>query len=385
MATAVPIHVSFDADKVKALKDEIQRAYVPPNPLLSSKPGDLGIDVGLLASLKDDFVQRWSYDALQKRINTYPNYLVTFNDISGFDPLSIHFVHAKSTRSDAIPLLLLHGWPGTFFDFHKVIDPLVNPPAGVPAFHVVIPSLPGFFLSSHPTNVGWTILHTARVMNRLMFDVLGYKKYGGQGGDWGSYILRLIGSLYPEEAPVLHFNMFRCPAPKDEDENTLSPAEQNLMNRRATFAKTGAGYLDIQSTKPFTIGLAIASSPFATLIYIGEKFYSWSDPEKLDPMDLLDTVALYHLSGSFSTSVLIYHQSAELRSELVMDTEKWRIKSKIGYTNFPYEIGGAPRSYISAAAPLVFYNERTSGGHFAALDNPTGLVEDLQSLFGQNW
>lgn len=177
-----------------------------------------------------------------------------------------------------------------------------------------------------------------------MTDVLGFKKYAGQGGDWvrfspfsicsellkfeqGSYILRIMGSLYPDAAPTLHFNMFRCPQTSSRDENALSESEKVLSARRAEFGKTGHGYLDIQSTKvivfagknsityvlyqPLTIGVAVGASPLAILAYIGEKIYAWSDPGCLNTDDILDTAALYYLSRSFASSVMIYHQVAQ--------------------------------------------------------------------------
>jgi len=133
------------------------------------------------------------------------------------------------------------------------------------------------------------------------------------------------------------------------------------------------------------VGLAIGCSPLAILAYIGEKIYAWSDPERIDEQDILDTTALYYLSGSFATSVLIYNQSTQVRTELSTMPNKWLIKSKIGFSSFPYEIGGAPRAHISAIGPLVYYKEHSSGGHFPALDSPNEFVEDLREFFGQHW
>jgi len=306
--------------------------------------------------------------------------------VDGEDELDLHFVHAKSPRKDAVPLLMMHGWPGTVFDFHKVMEPLLNPPRSEdPAFHVVLPSLPGYLLSTLPQREGWTLFDTARIMHRLMTEILGYKTFAGQGGDWGSYLLWIMGSLYPESIPTMHFNMFRCPPIPGISPDSFSDTEKRLLARNAEFAATGRGYLDIQSTKPFTIGLAIGSSPLAMLTYIGEKMYVWSDPERVDPSDILDTVALYFLSRTFATSVLIYNQSSVVRTELTTDPTKWRLQGKIGYSAFPYEIGGSPRAYIKAVGPLVYYKEHEHGGHFPALDNPEEFVGDLREFFGAHW
>ncbi|KLO15205.1 alpha/beta-hydrolase [Schizopora paradoxa] len=369
-----------DAD---AMKDLLKRSPLPSKPPIPTRnPWELGIDHAFLVQLSTALQTTWSYEALEEKMAD--GYLVKMKD--GEDELTVHFVHRKSARSGAIPLLLLHGWPGTFLDFNKVVEPLTNPPGESDiAFDVVIPSLPGFFLSTLPQREGWTIVDTARVFHRLMTDVLGYSKYAGQGGDWGSYILRIIGSLYHDAAPALHFNFFRCPKTAARDESALSEVEKAMGVRRAEFGRTGHGYLDIQSTKPFTIGISIGASPLAILAYIGEKIHAWSDPSCVDAGDILDTVALYYLSGCFPTSVLIYHQSNSVRTELSSDPSKWRVKSKIGFSAFPYEIGGAPRVDIEAVGPVVFYKEHKKGGHFPALDCPSELVADLREFFAAHW
>jgi len=381
----IPLVLPFGKTDVDAIKDLLKLSPLPAKPPIpTSKPWELGIDHEYLVQLSQTLQTTWSWEALESKISVKDNFLVNMRD--GEDELTIHFLHRKSPRENAIPLLLLHGWPGTFLDFQKVIDPLTNPQSATDvAFDVVIPSLPGFFLSTLPQREGWTIVDTARIFHELMTNILGYKKYAGQGGDWGSYILRIIGSFYHEAAPALHFNMFRCPSTTSHNENALSQAEKMLAARRAEFGKTGRGYLEIQSTKPFTIGIAVGSSPLAILAYIGEKIHAWSDPTCLDSNDILDTVVLYYLSKCFAPSVLIYHQSNEVRSELSTDLSKWRVKSKIGFSAFPYEIGGAPRVDIEAVGPVVFYKEHTKGGHFPALDCPAEFVADLREFFGAHW
>ncbi|KAI5122858.1 hypothetical protein M0805_003151 [Coniferiporia weirii] len=353
-------------------------------PIDAAVPWKLGIDHAYLKSLKTSFETEWDWGVLERKIARFDNYLVHYEHEG--DALDLHYVHVKSARSDAIPLILLHGWPGTFFDFHKVIDPLVSPPNdNLPAFHIVVPSLPGYFLSTLPRRDGWNIVDTARVFNGLMTTVLGYTTYTGQGGDWGSYTLRVMGTLFPESLPLMHFTMFRAPTPPGTDSNNYTEAEKRIVARRDEFAATGFGYFMIQSTKPFTIGLAIASSPLALLAYIGEKIYSWSDPERFDPQDVLDTVALYFLSGSFASSVLIYNQSFKERTELASDSKKWVPQGKLGVSAFPFEIGVSPKADIAAIGNLVYYKEHTSGGHFPALDSPISFVEDMREFFGAHW
>ncbi|KIJ41227.1 hypothetical protein M422DRAFT_255732, partial [Sphaerobolus stellatus SS14] len=269
----------------------------------------------------------------------------------------------------------------TFWDFHKVIEPLVEPPPDQPAFHLIIPSLPGFFLSTHPKHREWGIIESAKLIHRLVTEVLGYSKYTGQAGDWGHTVFRIIGNLYPTQVPLIHFNMFGCPPVAGVSEDSFTEAERRALRRTKIFQESGSGYFQLQSTKPFTIGYALQSSPLGLLSYIGEKFQAWSDPTTLDDNDVLDTVALYYLSRSFATSVVIYQEFIKIRPE--MATKK--VNSTMGFTLFPYEILAPPRAYMEAMGPLAFYKERSVGGHFPALDNPEGLVEDVRDFIGKYW
>jgi len=254
-------------------------------------------------------------------------------------------------------------------------------------FHVVVPSLPGYGFSSLPRRKEFSIEDMARIFDTLMTKVLGYGKYVGQGGDWGSHILRFTAQHHSDTAPLLHFNMFYTVPPEEHvKEQDLSETEVKAVKRREDFLATGSGYSAIQSTKPSTIGYAIGSSPLALLAYIGEKILAWSDPSTLDLDDLLATVAIYWLTDSFHTSVMIYQQNTKQR-EIISSREgtRGRMKSTIGYSAFPYEIGTSPRSWIAQCANLVQYNVHQKGGHFPALDNPSALIGDVRSLVAAHW
>ncbi|EJD06707.1 alpha/beta-hydrolase [Fomitiporia mediterranea MF3/22] len=388
MAFGTPkrIDVKYDAETVGNMLSLLKASPFPDRaPIDADTPWELGIEYEYLKKLRETFSTQWRWESLERKIAKFDNCLVHYEKDD--DVLDLHFVHAKSSRSDAIPLILLHGWPGTFFDFHKVIEPLTNPPrSDLPAFHVVVPSLPGYFLSTLPRRDGWSLVNNAHVFNGLMTSVLGYKKYVGQGGDWGSFILRVMACLFPDSVTLMHFNMFRTTPVPNRDPSTFSAVEKRIVARGEQFAATGRGYNIIQSTKPFTIGIAIASSPLALLGYIGEKVYGWSDPERVDVQDILDTVALYSLSKCFPTSVMIYNQAKE-RDELMAEAKgnKWLLKNKFGFSAFPYESGAAPRCDIEPHGPLVYYKEHTSSGHFPALDSPNEFVDDLREFFGEHW
>ncbi|KAL5532422.1 hypothetical protein ACEPAF_5992 [Sanghuangporus sanghuang] len=381
------IDTAFSDAAVKGMLALLKASPFPEKaPIDSSQPWKLGIDYDYLKKLKNIFETEWSWESLQKRIAKFDHYLVHCErDGDGFD---LHYIHAKSPRSDAIPLILLHGWPGTFFDFHRIIEPLTNPgKPDLPAFHVVVPSLPGYFLSTLPRRSNMNIDHIATILNELMTTVLGYKNYVGQGGDWGSMILRMMGSMYPDQLSLTHYNMFYTGVAPDNDLSCYSESEKKFLKRFSEVKDTEFGYLVIQTTKPFTIGFAIASSPLAILTYIGDKIYGWSDPGLLNPLDIIDTTSLYYLSGSFATSVMMYNQSAVQLMDLAAPASEGKslLKNKFGFSAFPYELGRAPKKVLETYGPLVYLKEHSSGGHFPALDSPKEFVADLQEFFGEHW
>ncbi|KAI0684222.1 alpha/beta-hydrolase [Cytidiella melzeri] len=382
------ISVHYDENTVQNMLSMLKHAPIPSQaPIDAKAPWSLGMDYDYLLFLKQKFETEWKWERVEAEINSFNNFMVDYT--TGEDSLQLHFVHQKSKRADAIPLLIIHGWPGTFLDFRKVIEPLTNPPSSdLPAFHVVAPSLPGYFMSTISRRDGWNLTDTAKLMNGLMTEWLGYKKYVGQGGDWGAIIMRIMSSLYADSMAAVHFNMFRSFLPDDTDKSKFSKIEKFVLARRDEFTSTGFGYNVIQTTKPFTIGLAIASSPLAILSYIGEKLYCWSDPDRVDPQDILDTVALYFLSGCFASSVVIYSQSSKQRTEVNLPPKDglWPVKTRsFGFSSFPYEVGGSAKAPLEAYGNLAFYKEHEHGGHFPALDNAAEFVEDLREYFGANF
>ncbi|KAI0691010.1 alpha/beta-hydrolase [Cytidiella melzeri] len=379
------ISIHYDEAVVQNMIAMIKHAPFPSRaPIDAKEPWTLGIDYDYLRELKHKFETDWQWARLESEINRFDNHLVEYSTSEG-DQLELHFIHQRSNRADAIPLILLHGWPGLFADFRKVIEPLVNPSSPeVPAFHVVVPSLPGFFKSTLPRREGWNLFDIAKLFNSLMTDLLGYKEYAGQGGDWGSMIARIMSNKYPESLTAVHFNMFIATPSGNLSE--LSESQLRLLQRSKHIGETGAGYRNIQKTKPFTIGIAIASSPLAILTYIGEKFHDWSDPARVDPQDTIDIAALYFLSGSFATSVVIYSQTPKDAHKIydTIDLLNLQVKSKaFGFSAFPYEISVGLKDSIAPFGNLTFYKEHQGGGHFPALDSPNELIGDLREFFGK--
>ncbi|KAF8315332.1 alpha/beta-hydrolase [Clavulina sp. PMI_390] len=373
---------------------------------------DLGVKLDWLKEAKAK-LEAFDMEKLEETLNTFQHFTAPIEDTT------IHFVHERSPRADAVPLLLLHGWPGIFFDFHKIIKTLANPEDSTqPAFHVVAPSLPGYAWSPFPRKKICGLDGLANIFNKLMKEVLGYGEPAKPSGHvflnssysivQGAMILRYTGENYSNNAKLIHFNMFHAPAagvasyapwvdhlpiprwlanPIKSTMQTwgLSEDDKGSIAQGASLRTGGRGYIEFQSTKPATIGYAVATSPVALLAYIGEKFLAWSDPTTMDINDLLATVTIYYLTSCFQTSVMMYQKRmggvALLRNPLGYG----KVKSPFAYSAFPYEITVPPTAWIARCGPLVQFKRHDKGGHFPALDNPTALVDDLRELVGAHW
>ncbi|EJD35290.1 alpha/beta-hydrolase [Auricularia subglabra TFB-10046 SS5] len=412
------LRISFaqaDVERMMTLVENTMLPEEPPFPEASST-WTSGMNLPWLKTVREQWLREFSVDEFERKLNLWPHYMALFDD----ENVDLHFVHAKSSKPDAIPLLLLHGWPGSSHDFHKVVEPLTNPSnPTAPSFHVVVPSIPGYAFSTWPHRPSFTIVDISNLYHRLMAETLGYNNYAVQGGDWGSLIARIMVSS-PKIAPhvrIAHLNIYSvvptsaqviqalqalvpsflsCIPGYTTLVNLLSstlnsllftPAEQRGIASAVAYGRTGNGYFHLQSTKPLTIGYALVDSPVGLLAYMGDKFYDWSDPAHLDTRDLIETVALYYLTRSFHTSVLAYQLSHEVAMSLVFQPGQWTAAAgtAIGYSSYPYEIGIAPRMLVRGMGRVVMYKEHSYGGHFAALDNPTAFVKDLRELAAGHW
>ena len=288
----------------------------------------------------------------------------------------------RSPHADALPLIMTHGWPGSIIELLKVIGPLTDPTAhggrAEDAFHLVLPSLPGYGFSGKPTTPGWDRHHIARAWATLMAR-LGYTRYVAQGGDWGAVITQAMGQLAPTGLAGLHINM---PAVVPQTlPATLSVEEQAALDAINTFFVKGSGYAHIQATRPQTIGYALADSPVGQAAWIYEKFAAWTDsggePERVLTMDeMIDDIMLYWLTNSATSSARLYWENADLAFYAV------EIDIPVGVTVFPGEIYRAPRSWAERTYhKLVYWNEAERGGHFAAFEQPEIFTREVRAAF----
>jgi pimeloyl-ACP methyl ester carboxylesterase len=327
---------------------------------------------GIPLSYTRDLAAYWAdgYDwrARETALNRFDQFTT---EIDGLD---IHFIHQRSPRSDAFPLLLTHGWPGSVVEFHKVIEPLTA--AG---FDVVCPSLPGFGFSGKPSGTGWNIERIARAWDTLMVR-LSYPRFGAQGGDWGAAVTRQIGRNVGHCAAI-HTNMPIGSPPADMLDN---PSEEELQALKVVehYRKWESGYSKQQSTRPQTLGYGLVDSPVAQLAWIVEKFCSWMDcdghPENVLTRDeLLDNVMLYWITGSGASSARLYWESFNSSGDGAPVT------LPTGVAAFPREILKAPRKWCEANYPnIIRWTTMPRGGHFAAFEQPD-LFTDVSAFFEQ--
>ena len=299
------------------------------------------------------------------------------------DGLGIHFLHIRSPEPDALPLLMTHGWPGSVMEFHKVIGPLTDPAAHGgdrrDAFHLVLPSLPGYGFSGKPGAAGWTVDRIARAWVVLM-DRLGYRGWVAQGGDWGGVVTAALAALKPSGCRAVHLNMLTIP-PRPGDEDSPAADAKAAFAAMKRFNTAESAYALQQATRPQTLGYGLADSPAGQAAWIYEKLYAWTDnagtPEQLFSMDeMLDNIMMYWLPNAAASSARLYWES------LKDATMARSITLPIGISIFPRDTTRAPRAWAERYfTDIIHWNELDHGGHFAAWEQPAIFVQEVTACF----
>jgi microsomal epoxide hydrolase len=312
-------------------------------------------------------------------INSFPAFTTTITD-DGSAPYTIHFTALFSQNPSAIPIAFFHGWPGSFLEFLPLMTLLRNKytPKTLP-YHIIVPSLPGFPLSSSPpTTQDWKVADTSRIMHKLLLSLgFGPTGYLVQGGDIGSLVARVMAATYPEcRGMHLNFMYIAGIMDKSSPDDLLSAQEKKGLDHLNEFSTTGNAYARMHGTKPSTIGLVLASSPIAQLAWIGEKFLAWSDPTTTPSLHtIISDITLYWLTGCFPTSIYTYREMKQL---LYVD-------KPMGYSYFPHELAPVPHAWAAKTGKLVWSREHKTGGHFAALERPEVLLGDVEEFIGVAW
>ncbi|XVQ10952.1 epoxide hydrolase family protein [Spirillospora sp. CA-255316] len=339
-------------------------------------PG-VGWDHGIPLDRMKELVEYWrtGYDwrAQEAKLNEFPQFTTEI------DGANVHFYHVRSPEPDALPLILTHGWPSTSADFLDMIGPLTDPRAqgGDPAdaFHVVIPSIPGFGFSGPTKEQGWDVPRVARAWGELMRR-LGYERYGAQGGDWGWPISHELALQEQESVTGLHLNYL--PTPSGGDEGDLTEEEQARLDRMKRYLAEPAGYWRMQSTRPQTLAYGLSDSPVAQLAWIADKIAEWSDPaSEIGDDRLLTTVMLYWLNGTGGSSSRLHRESGGRRG----GGPPRSCPVPMGVAVFPHDLVLPIRRFAERDHTVVHWTEFDRGGHLPALEVPELLTGDVRAFF----
>jgi len=370
-------HVRVDDSTLEDLRLRLARTRFPDQ--IAGTGWEYGTPIDYLRELVEYWRDEYDWRTQEAHLNELEHFRTRI------DGQSIHFIHARSAHTDALPLLLVHGWPGSIVEFLPVIPRLTDPEAhggtAEDAFHVIAPSLPGYGFSEPPRTPGWDVRRIAQAFIELMAR-LGATRYGAQGGDWGAQITTRIASLDPEHCAGLHLTLPIAGPPEKPD--PLTDEEQADLATMARFQRDEAGYAQVQGTKPQTLGIALNDSPAGLLSWIVEKFRTWSDcdghPETVFTRDqLITNVMLYWVTQTITSSARLYWET--MHSGVLQEPLEY-VGVPTGVARSPKEeILRFPRSWVEQRYNVTRWVDMPRGGHFAAMEQPELFVADLRAFF----
>lgn len=370
-----PFHLSVAEDDLADLRRRIAATRWPERETVSD--WSQGTPLAALQELTAYWADGYDWRRCEARLNGFGQY------VTGIDGLDIHFIHVPSPHPQAVPLILTHGWPGSVIEFMDVIAPLADPVAhggrAQDAFHVVVPSLPGYGFSGKPAATGWDVERIGRAWAELMRR-LGYERWFAQGGDWGAIITTTMGGQAPDGLAGIHTNM---PVARPTAQDYADPDPEVAAAKAAgqAYKDFDSGYSKIQSTRPQTIGYGLVDSPVALAGWIHEKMWSWTDNagsplDALSMDNILDNVMLYWLPATGASAARLYWESFGAIGK------SGPVHLPAGVTTFPREITKAPRKWAERILRnLVYWNEAPRGGHFAAWEQPGIFVDEVRRCF----
>jgi pimeloyl-ACP methyl ester carboxylesterase len=334
-----------------------------------------GVPLIKAIALTDYWRQQYDMTRVERRLNAFPQFRTYI------DGLGIHFIHVKSRHENALPMILTHGWPGSVVEFLDTIDSLVNPTAhggtADDAFHVVIPSMPGFGFSDKPTSAGWGLPRIARAWHVLM-QRLGYTHYVAQGGDLGAGVTSWMSRQHSKGLAAVHLNLPLLFPPPPPRAGGYTPAEQSALDQLIRYGADLSGYASMQGSRPQTLGYSLADSPIGQAMWIYEKFQAWTDnsgaPEDAIAIDkMLDNIMLYWVTDTAASSARLYKESFN------KDFVRFGLDRPVTVSVFKGDIFTPPRSWGEQTyAKLDYWDDVEHGGHFAALEKPDVFVGELR-------
>jgi pimeloyl-ACP methyl ester carboxylesterase len=368
-SSAIPFTLSIPDQDLSEFHQLLKLSKLPPLTWENQQTDKgFGLTHQWLKETKQHWETKYDWRAREKYINSFSNYKISINDEVGGE-MSIHFIGLFSERDDATPIVMMHGWPGSFLEFLPVLELLKTKYGKDSPYHVIIPSLPGYTLSSGPAiDHDWAVENSARVIDKVMKE-LGFPKYIAQGGDVGSFVAHTLATDF-ESCIAVHLNMMLTQPPSSTDNFTAF--EKTNLSRVQQFRATGMAYALEHGSRPSTISAVLSSSPLALLSWIAEKFHEWSDTTP--PLEtILDDITLWWFTNTMPRSVYPYRG-------IFSPTMPARIEKPFGFSLFPYEICPGMKECAEAHGNLVFYRQHEHGGHFAALEQPREFLEDVEEF-----
>ena len=384
-----PFQVEFPEADLTELRRRIKATRLPSKELVKDR--SQGVQLATLRELARYWTTEYDWHKCEARLNALPQFTTEI------DGVNIHFIHVRSRHENALPLIMTHGWPGSVIELLETIGPLTDPTAhgGTPgdAFHLVLPSLPGYGFSAEPTELGWDASRTARAWAQLMHR-LGYTRYVAQGGDVGALVTDLMGRQAVEGLVGYHLNLLTAVLAIGDQLPKESEQERAAAKALATFREDGFGYFLEMATRPQTIGYALLDSPVGLAAWlldhdtdsyykISRAFVDGKPVGNLTRDNIVDNITLYWLTGTAASAARSYWEDGRaLAAALASGQAPPAVSVPVGFTTFPGEIWAAPRSWVEAVYPgLAYFNEVDRGGHFAAWEEPKIFTEELRASF----
>ena len=362
------------------LKSRLERTRWPDE--LPGTGWDYGSNLDYVKELVEYWRTKFDWHAQEKLINSFSHFK------SKVDGLNIHFIHEKGKGPNPMPLVITHGWPGTFFEMYKVIPMLSDPAShgGDPAdaFDVVAPSMPGYGFSDATDKRGLSVLSISDLWAKLMSENLGYQKFAAQGGDWGARVTAKLGLSHGDKVIGIHTTSTSSPTPyQGPGTRELSEAENAMLAQRVQWLADEGGYSHIQATKPQTLSYGLNDSPAGLAAWIVEKYRTWSDcggdvESRFTKDELLTTITIYWVTQSINSSTRLYYESFFQAWDLAKDE---KIQVPVAIASFPRENSVPLREWAERSFNIQQWTDMPSGGHFAALEEPDRLVEDIRKFF----
>jgi pimeloyl-ACP methyl ester carboxylesterase len=385
-----PFSIEISEKQIDDLRQDIAETRWPSKELVADR--SQGVQLATMRELARYWTTEYDWRKVEAKLNALPQFTTEI------DGVNIHFIHVTSRHENALPLIMTHGWPGSIIELLETIGPLTDPTAhggtSDDAFHLVLPSLPGYGFSAEPTELGWDAARTGRAWAELM-QRLGYTRYVAQGGDVGALVTDLMGRQGVEGLVGYHLNLLTAVLAVGDQLPKGSEEERAAAQAVAAFRQDGFGYFLEMATRPQTIGYALLDSPVALAAWlldhdtdsyykISRAFVEGEPVGNLTRDHILDNITLYWLTGTAASAARSYWEDARaLAAALASGQPPPPVGVPVGFTTFPGEIWASPRSWVEAVYPdLAYFNEAERGGHFAAWEEPELFSSELRAAFG---